>query len=207
MLLGICGLKGSGKDTIGDYFVNTHGFIKLRFADVLKDIVSIIFSWDRELLEGSTPESREYREIKDEWWSTKLDMEITPRIVLQKIGTDLFRDHFHKNIWRIIVERKIDTYLNEGKDIVITDCRFMNEINMIKKYKGDVLFVCRNTPEWFNLYRTGKIDRPSHIHESETEWVRYKFDYKIDNNNDVGTLYEKSEYIYNYIMDEWSRDT
>jgi len=49
MIIGICGLIGSGKDTIADYLVKEHNFIKLSFADKLKDCVAEMFDWNRDL--------------------------------------------------------------------------------------------------------------------------------------------------------------
>ena len=54
MIIGICGLIGSGKDTAADYLVNFHEFRRLSFAASLKDAVSAIFNWDRELDRKST---------------------------------------------------------------------------------------------------------------------------------------------------------
>ena len=45
MIIGICGLQSSGKDTLGNILVEKYGFKKLSFAGVLKDIVSILFGW------------------------------------------------------------------------------------------------------------------------------------------------------------------
>jgi len=53
MILGVTGLIGSGKDTIADYLVTTHGFKRVSFAASLKDAVSTVFGWDREMLEGT----------------------------------------------------------------------------------------------------------------------------------------------------------
>ncbi len=49
MIIGICGLIGSGKDTIAEYLIKEHNYIKLSFADKLKDSVATMFDWDREL--------------------------------------------------------------------------------------------------------------------------------------------------------------
>ena len=62
MIIGVCGLIGAGKDTIADYLVNIHQFRRESFANTLKDAVSAVFGWDRELLEGRTAQAREWRE-------------------------------------------------------------------------------------------------------------------------------------------------
>ena len=62
LIIGICGLIGSGKDTIADYLISEHNFQKISFADKLKDSVGVMFGWSRDMLDGKTTESREWRE-------------------------------------------------------------------------------------------------------------------------------------------------
>ena len=85
MIIGICGLIGSGKGTVADFLVEHQGFTKISFADKLKDGVASVFDWDREMLEGKTPESRAWREKVDPYWSTETGNPITPVI---KISTN-----------------------------------------------------------------------------------------------------------------------
>ena len=99
MIIGICGLIGSGKDTIADYLVNDHNFVKLSFADKLKDSVAEMFDWDRNLLDGKTDESRAWREQLDPFWSKEMGRDITPRFVLQVFGTECMRDGFYDGVW------------------------------------------------------------------------------------------------------------
>ena len=54
MIIGLCGLIGSGKGTVADILVDEHKFEKISFADKVKDAVSVLFDWDREMLEGET---------------------------------------------------------------------------------------------------------------------------------------------------------
>ena len=79
MIIGICGLIGSGKGTVSDHLVDTYGFEKISFADKLKDAVSELFGWNRPLLEGDTPGSRQWREEQDDFWTKETGRIITPR--------------------------------------------------------------------------------------------------------------------------------
>ena len=81
-LIGICGLIGSGKDTVGQILVDEYGFTKISFAGTLKDMTAVLFDWDRDMLEGTTPETRAAREILDPFWSDKLRRDWSPRIAL-----------------------------------------------------------------------------------------------------------------------------
>jgi dephospho-CoA kinase len=179
-LIAICGFQGSGKDTLANILIEK-GYTKVSFAGLLKDVVAIIFSWNRDLLEGTTEKSRKWRETVDEWWSNRLNIpNLTPRYVLQQIGTDVFRNHFHQDIWVAAIERKISNM----SGVVITDCRFPNEIDMIKKLNGSILHIYRGElPTWF-----GSEDIPKDIHISEILWTKYKFDKTINNNGDIKQL-------------------
>ena len=85
MIIGICGLIGSGKGTVADHLIDKHNFKKISFADKLKDAVAEMFEWPRPMLEGITPQSREWRERPDQFWTQELGRQITPRYVFKKI--------------------------------------------------------------------------------------------------------------------------
>ena len=192
VIISLCGFAGSGKDTIADILVEKYGFVKISFASALKDVISNIFGWDRKMLEGSTNEDRIKRDTVDEWWSVQLEMTVTPRIMMQKIGTDLFRNQFNPNIWIKIVERQLSLYQN----IIITDCRFPNEINMIKSRGGKLIHVDRNKPEWFDNYKNGS-DLDLDLHVSEILWIREEFSCTIENNGTIEELIPKIVLIIN----------
>lgn len=192
MIIGICKFKSSGKDTIADYLIKKHGFVKYSFASTIKDIISIMFGWSRERLEGLTKEDREWREQIDPWWSKTLDMPLlSPRYVMQYFATDLFRDKFHPDIWVKIVENQILTSANQH--IVISDCRFKNEIDMIVRLHGTIIHVHRNIPYWFYEYRNGSSFVPLNYHISEIEWIRCFRDCDIENNGTIEELHKKIE--------------
>lgn len=190
MIIGIAGFQGSGKDTIADYLCNIYGFKRDSFAATLKDAVAAVFGWDRELLEGRTRESRAWRETVDQWWANRLDMpNLTPRLVLQKWGTEVARKSWHDDTWIASLENKLNQTHN---DIVITDVRFPNEIAAVKRAGGIVIRVVRGPePEWYDLAVETNRGQFNHmaqaypeVHPSEWAWIGTNFDAVIDNNAD-----------------------
>ena len=130
MIVGMLGFIGSGKGTVADYLVDTNDFVKDSFASSLKDACANIFDWPRELLEGDTLISRQFRDHVDEWWSDKFGIKnFTPRLALQLVGTDSLRNHFHQDIWFLTLQNRIRK--NTEQHTVICDVRFPNEIKSV----------------------------------------------------------------------------
>lgn len=186
MIIGVCGLIGSGKGTVADMLVAEHGFVKVSFADKLKDAVSEMFDWPRDMVEGDTNESREWREKVDEFWTKETGRQITPRLVLQEFGTECMRQGFYDGIWVSLVKKRILD--NPTTNFVVPDTRFPNEIKMIQELGGKVWWVRRGQlPGWFVDYRISAVE-PNDIHSSEWAWGRTDFDQIIDNNETVSEL-------------------
>ena len=198
MIIGICGFIGSGKDTIADNLTNFHGFRRESFANSLKDAVAQVFGWDRTMLEGRTKQAREWREQVDPWWAERLNMpNLTPRWVLQYWGTEVCRKGFHDDIWIASLENKLR---NSKDNIVISDCRFPNEIKSIKAAGGLIVCVERGIlPHWYDIAiqanrgveSAAKWLKEENIHASETSWVGTTFDHKFDNNGSIDSLYSQ----------------
>lgn len=185
MIIGICGLIGSGKGTVADILVEQYGYKKLSFADKLKDGVSTIFGWDREMLEGDNDKSRVWRERKDDFWTAETGMTITPRLVLQLFGTECMRNGFYDGIWVSLVKKHI---IDNPGNYVIPDVRFDNEANMIKSIQGEVWRVRRGPdPVWFRMYQDIGVE-PKDVHPSEWKWANVHFNHVIDNNGTVDQL-------------------
>ncbi len=192
MIIGICGLIGSGKGSVGDILVE-QGYTKVSFADKLKDGVATIFGYDRSMLEGDTDESRSWREQPDEFWSKETGRTITPRIVLQEFGTDCMRNGYYDGVWVSLLKQQI---LDNPGDYVIPDVRFRNEQDMIRELSGQIWRVQRgDVPEWYGcamLDNTtgGNLMEAYDIHSSEYKWIdlNNKFDTTIYNNNTLDQL-------------------
>ena len=195
MIIGICGLIGSGKGTVADILVENHNFQKLSFADKLKDGVSAVFGWDRQMLEGDNDESRQWREEKDRFWSKETGKTITPRLILQLFGTDCMRNGYFDGIWVSLVKQKIID--NPDTNWVIPDVRFPNEVKMIQNAQGEVWQVRRgDLPVWFTDKRDNGIE-PTDVHASEWAWIDRdeSFEQIIQNDDSLEELLKKIEII------------
>lgn len=198
MIIGVSGFIGSGKNTVAEQLTEKYNFRKDSFAASLKDACSVIFDWPRDLLEGETKESREWREEVDQWWSTKLGIEnFSPRFALQYIGTDVLRNHFNESLWFLTLENRVRK--NPDQHVVISDVRFPNEIKFIQDHGGVMIKVNRGPqPAWYetavlankgnSLARDAMTTIYSAAHFSEWAWVGSKFDYEIDNNTGIDNL-------------------
>ena len=195
MIVGLVGFIGAGKGTVADLLVDRHDFFKESYANSLKDACSIIFGWNREMIEGNTPESRAWREQDDPWWSQKLGKSFSPRLALQLMGTEAGRDVFHPDLWVHTVMRRCEQA--PWNNYVIADVRFPNEIDAIRKSGGKVIRVRRgDDPEWYklaydcNTFNQQEVMRNAYpeVHYSEWAWVGQFTDIMMDNNCDLDEL-------------------
>ena len=204
MLIGLCGYIGSGKNAVAEMLVKNHGYEQDSFAKSLKDAVSAVFGWPRELLEGNTPDSREWREAPDTWWTEQLEMPVSPRLALQMIGTEVFRGNYHNNIWVASLLRRVG-----DRKVVVSDVRFPNEIKLIQEYGGKVIWVKRDMPEWANTGMEASIGDENAvmtmqklgIHSSEWAWTGSQFDYTINNDKGLQELEESTNYLVSNVLD------
>lgn len=198
MIIGLVGFIGSGKNTVSG-IIQKHGFEKESFAKPLKDACSIVFNWDRALLEGDTEESRIFRETPDKFWSERFGVPFSPRIAMQKFGTDAGRNIFGPNLWVDALEAR----LKPEKNYVISDVRFPNEILKIKSLNGKIFRVKRgDDPIWYktafedNNAKALHLDNEIHemakqypeVHISEWAWIGSPIDEIIYNNGTVEQL-------------------
>lgn len=205
-VIGLIGFIGSGKDTVASRLIE-QGAIRDSFATPLKDLTASVFGWPRNLLEGDTIESRDFRETPDMFWSRKLGIpNFTPRLALQLVGTDVMRNHFHTDIWLSSLEYRLMQYNSSPTTVVISDARFRNELSLIKQMGGKVIWVQRGElPEWYDVAvkaNQGNVvakkvmeTKYRDVHSSEWDWVGFNVDHIITNNSSLEDLHMRIDEI------------
>ena len=130
MIIGLSGLKGSGKSTAANFLVED-GFIKMSFAEPIKRMLACVRLSHEDLYGDRKEEPNHMLNGK------------TPRYAMQTLGTEWGRDLISPNIWVNVVKHDILKY--EIKDhIVIDDCRFPNEVAMILGLEGIIVYIERD---------------------------------------------------------------
>ena len=208
-IIGICGLIGSGKDTVASFIQEIFPqYENAFFADNLKKSICAMYGWDYNRIKGLTPEDRYWREQPDEYWSNKLGYDVTPRNVMQKIGP-LMRNNINSAFWVYSLEKTMPKFT------LLTDVRYAEEIDLVRRYSGIIIEVDRGEkPFWWSRaieYNEAKLyNRSLHFdldlpqrkayldnlaHESEYSWAGInKPDYIINNNS---TLNDLKQEVYN----------
>lgn len=184
LIIGVCGYKRVGKDTIADYLCINHAFEKMKFAAPLKEMCKLLFNFSDEQLETNLKEDIDQR------WN------ISPRKAMQFLGTEIMQykiSDLLPDIGRSFWARKlIDDIDNSSyKRVVISDLRFVHEYNLLKdKYRHNFVVV--------RVEKESPCD-PMDIHSSEVEWKSIKADYIIYNNSDKDTLFSKTDKVMDAI--------
>jgi len=209
---GVCGKKGSGKDTAADFLIaeiESSGFSvkRIAFADVLKKICSDF---------SGIPEIYFYDPDLKEQPVTVSGLSVTPREIMQKFGTDFIQHTLGwTHHWSDMVSRSIS--LMHGEELpdflFITDVRFDHEEKMIRYWDGSLIHVTKNFRYSFPANGIGilkKFWKELFEHKSEKCTAKYidcfEGDFIITNDSSIEKLASKCEEISFLILMDKTND-
>lgn len=150
-VVGLVGVKGSGKTKRQQDLV-AQGYVALDFKDALLDMASDLVGYDvranydyfKENLVGlSAPaeigpalmQRRPPHQITAEVLAS-YPLAMTGRLLLQRLGTEVMRKR-NANYWADAWYDKAHSALYAGQRVVVADCRFPNEIRMMRQLASD----------------------------------------------------------------------
>lgn len=187
LVIGFCGKAKAGKDSAATAIadcLNSQGVVnqKYAFADPIREIGKI-FGFSRVVMDDQS--------LKENWKHPWLD--VTPRKFMQLVGSEMFRNNLNPDVWVKHLKNRINKFEHsldsdsghtleiEPREnvwspkavVLITDVRFPNEVEMIKRIGGFVIRVERTNNSTDDSWRN---------HESEKFTDTLKVDATIYNN-------------------------
>ena len=174
-LIGVMGKKRSGKDTFASFLVDGYGYKRVAFADPLKEALLKVDPIIAERVPGVDygPEIRLSREVERIGWEEAKEIPEVRRL-LQSYGVTI--RSYQPDFWLNLALAQAHVEWLQGNPVVITDVRFPNEADAIKKAGGLLV----------RVVRPGLASDDTH--ESETALDDYIHDLLIPNDRDLNWL-------------------
>jgi hypothetical protein len=154
-----------------------------KYSDKLKDMTCILIGCTREQLEDqdfkATPLGEEWKQtftddydLKDNKLFDKdygdFQEDLTPRKILQLLGTDFGRDMIHPDVWinSLFADYHSGIKMSDYTESkwIITDSRFPNDVERVKSLGGICIRVNRNPKHIFTK------DGIDYIQENKDPW-------------------------------------
>lgn len=185
-LIGLSGKAGCGKGTIARFLCDVHGFVQIALADPLRDGLKAML--------GITDEQMHDRALKEspiDWIGR------SPRELLQTLGTEWGREQVATDLWLRVAERRIAKTKTMPPNmhidgIVISDIRFENEADWLRKQGGEI---------WHIKGRHTTASNTADTHESEQNIPVRACEPRIFNH---GTLDDLCDQVTDIVMEFWS---
>ena len=176
-LIGIAGYARAGKDTVAQYIAMRYSYKKAAFADGIREAL-IALNPD---ITVKHPQTRENARMPLQiavfafGWEELKTVSPDVRPLLQRFGTEVGRQLWGDNFW---VNRLFLQNIGERK-LVISDVRYWNEAQEIRRKGGEVWLIQRPN------------GHPANGHPSESNLENYDFDRIFTNDGSEDELFDR----------------
>lgn len=178
-LIGLGGAAQSGKDTTGAYLTENHSYVRVAFADPLKQILYGV----NPLIPSKEAKGHtvRLRELVDAFgWEYVKEEYPESRELMQRLG-EFVRNILGETVWIDHGMKKAKGIINHGGKVVITDARYPNEAEMILAAGGKTVRVINERVP------------PANDHETEKPLPDHLVTTKVYNNGTFDELYSQIE--------------
>jgi len=173
-VVGFIGKKQSGKTTAAKHLVDNYGYVRIRVADALKQMLYALGLTEREV-DGDLKEC-----------ACDVLCGMTPRHAMITLGTEWGRNMIHPRLWVKKLDGQMCYLMAKGhRKFVIDDIRFMNEAEWIKDIREDSVGTIETC-----LIRIIRGDKVVLNHQSETEQDAIFEDWSVYNNGTLESMYK-----------------
>lgn len=167
-VIGICGGKGQGKDTVAQHLRTRFSMRQIAFADPMKAALAVMFNVPEHIFHEPDLKEKPLPELLGR----------TPRYLMVTLGTEWGRDLVHPELWTTLLSRRLDLAVGERMSVVVSDVRFDNEAQIILDRGGELWQVTGRTSQY------GTTDHRSEVGVDPGYVTR-----TIINNADLHTLH------------------
>ena len=153
MRIGICAMKRGGKDSFGRIAVNDYDFVRLAFADRVKELAKKVFP--DEFKDNSKP-------VELLQWFGNTMRQHDPEVWIKQLDKDI---------------KVMEAYDNEyctTTDIVITDVRYPNEVEFLRNRGFKIVFVYSPLEDIINRCTATESDFKPELLQHESERMAYE---------------------------------
>lgn len=193
-IIGLSGYARSGKDEAANILVSEYGFVRVAFADKLRDVlyalnplvtVKAFSAWGGKNVVTTPVYVQDVIDVYT--WNNYKESEYGSemRRLLQRLGTEAGRQTLWDSIWIDAAFANMD----DDSKVVVTDARFPNEAEAVRERGGSL----------WRVNRVGvgpAMDKDGHIHTSETSLDLYTFDEVLFNDCELETYKENVRKTY-----------
>ena len=191
-IVGFIGNIKVGKTTAAKYLVE-QGYVRLRFAQALKDMLEFGLNIPNEYIDGS----KKNEPCEQLCWRTT-------RHAMMTLGTEWGRNMIHPDIWVKALERELFLEIEQGGyNFVIDDFRFLSEVEWLRNLKLVSQWPLELQNKWPIEQCIIRIIRGSEKiieHQSEIEQGSIKSDWAIFNNDSVESMYKSIDEVLEFIF-------
>ena len=167
-LILLTGNAESGKSTMAKYIVeNYDNYIEFALGDKLKKLTFELLKLFNISIDS----------VEDLY---NVELKKKYRKYLQQIGTECCRKVFGDNFWCEMLSKDINNAINAGKNVIISDVRFINEQQYFIDNYQNVIDVCSVMIKRLNCNNGLTLEQKCHTSESQISKIKY--DYVIENN-------------------------
>lgn len=152
LLIALHGLPGVGKDKFASC-LDRNCWSKVSFAAPLRNGLSVMFDIPMEDIDNPTTKNAP---------NYKFGRSI--RYMLQTLGTEWGRNLIADDVWMKLAKEKISHQFSLGMNVVNTDLRFSNEVDLVKSLGGYIIHIIRpDNSNADNANKTGVSNHPSNF--------------------------------------------
>jgi hypothetical protein len=143
-LIGITGFATAGKDAVADVLVRRYGFVKVAFADALREMALAIDPWI--YVQTATFQTEwewmRYSDAVARYGYGEAKNIVGVREFLQRLGTDGVRNVLGQDAWVKVWQKRVGKMGGDVR-VVAADVRFENEAFAVRELGGRVWRVRR----------------------------------------------------------------